>query len=408
MPNTVQASTGDTVEATLHTITPIATDGRHNAFCGLVRWRDFYYVSYRSGDGHGVFPGGDIVIQRCHQDDIRWTPRRVDGPSWQQVARLSTPGDNRDPHLVADRDMLWCYFATYYPRWGTDGKWCLTNATHDYLTSIVQTSNGTTWSKPCQVFRPNYWLWSVVSVPSTRGDQAPVWYGAAYHTGDIYDEMYSLHLIRSESRIWWTHRAVMRWSTDFQTRKPSEPCLFAPRQNSLACLARLENGCLYGTATFPYQEWTWSHLRITLHAPSVFQAHGKVFVVARSRRDELPGYVPPKQKSTAKTTGDGRKIPHDSSDEDVKPSLLRPMDLYCTALWEVCCVDAHETRPTLRHLLTLPSWGDNSYAGTVWDADLQELLVAYYSMHERQPLPEETALVSPADVFLARVGLTVV
>jgi hypothetical protein len=53
------------------------------------------------------------------------------------------------------------------------------------------------------------------------------------------------------------------------------------------------------------------------------------------------------------------------------------------------------------HLLTLPGYGDCSYCGIVYaDGDL---LLSYYSQHERFPLPSERP--TPADVFLARIRL---
>lgn len=395
------------VSANLVSVHPIVQDGYHNAFCGFTCWRGYYYVSYRTGDSHNPYPGGEIVILRMHADDVRNAPVIVGGSYWKEVARISTPGDDRDPHLVADDDWIWCSFATYYPRWGHESKAVTSNMTRDYITHISSSPNGTAWSRPYQVFRPGYWLWSVVPVSFTdkAGGDDVVWYGAAYHTGDAWDTMHSLHLLRSEERIWWTHRAVMYWSQDILTAKPSEPCLYIPRQGELACVARLENGMLYGAATYPYGKWDWTVYTTTIHAPSVVQVNGKVFIVARSRRDELPDYVPPKMPKSTFRTSKSFRVPHDSSDGMVKPSALTPMDLYCTALWELCFVDEHDTTPTLRHLLTLPSWGDTSYAGTHWDAEHQELLVAYYSMHDRKPLPTTLTMMSPSDVFLARIAL---
>ena len=56
----------------------------------------------------------------------------------------------------------------------------------------------------------------------------------------------------------------------------------------------------------------------------------------------------------------------------------------------------------LQHLITVPSAGDCSYCGLAHGPD-GEILMGYYSQHQRLPLPIDPP--TPADAFLARLDL---
>ncbi len=80
-------------------------NGEHNAFTDLVKFKDTYYLAFRScPDGHMVHPTASIIILASK-----------DTKSWQQVHRFSvTKRDTRDPHFLVFQDKLFVYTGTWY------------------------------------------------------------------------------------------------------------------------------------------------------------------------------------------------------------------------------------------------------------------------------------------------------
>jgi hypothetical protein len=69
----------------------IWADGKHNGFPGIARVGDFYYVTFRSGEGHGS-EKSDIVVIRAAAKDLS---------KWEKVVSFTRDHDCRDP-LVFD------------------------------------------------------------------------------------------------------------------------------------------------------------------------------------------------------------------------------------------------------------------------------------------------------------------
>ncbi|MBX7168724.1 MAG: hypothetical protein K1X74_20475 [Pirellulales bacterium] len=80
-------------------------NGEHNAFTDLVRFRDRYYLTFRTcPDGHMVHPSSAILVLSS-----------TDGQTWTQVHRFSVPRrDTRDPHFLVFRERLFVYTGTWY------------------------------------------------------------------------------------------------------------------------------------------------------------------------------------------------------------------------------------------------------------------------------------------------------
>src|SRR3954467_13145664 len=74
----------------------VFSNGEHNAFTDLCRFRGQLYLTFRScPDGHIVNPAASIIILRSGDD----------GVSWEQVDRFSVKDrDPRDPHFLTFRD----------------------------------------------------------------------------------------------------------------------------------------------------------------------------------------------------------------------------------------------------------------------------------------------------------------
>ena len=80
-------------------------NGEHNAFTDLVRFKDTFYLTFRScPDGHMVHPTASIIILASK-----------DAQEWRQVHRFHVEErDTRDPHFLIFRDKLFVYTGTWY------------------------------------------------------------------------------------------------------------------------------------------------------------------------------------------------------------------------------------------------------------------------------------------------------
>jgi hypothetical protein len=181
--------------------------------------------------------------------------------------------------------------------------------------------NGRDWGKPVEVADPDYWLWRITW-------HKKVAYGIGYGCG----KKKTVRLYQSTDG--------QKYETLVETLHdkgyPNESSLvFLPDDTCLCLLRRDEANGLLGTARPPYKEWTWKDLGRRIGGPNMVR---------------LP---------------DGR--------------LSAVVRLYDGKVrTAVCAVDA--TTGKLDELLALPSGGDTSYAGLVWQEGM--LWISYYSSHE--------------------------
>jgi hypothetical protein len=78
----------------------IWADGKHNGFPGIARVGDFYYVTFRSGEGHGS-EKADIVVIRAAAKDLT---------KWQKVASFTREHDCRDPLVFENKGRVQLVF----------------------------------------------------------------------------------------------------------------------------------------------------------------------------------------------------------------------------------------------------------------------------------------------------------
>jgi hypothetical protein len=112
-------------------------NGEHNAFTDLVRFRDRFYLAFRScPDGHPVNPTASIIV--LASDDAQ---------TWQQVNRFHVEKrDTRDPHFLIFKDRLFVYTGTWYCDEATmrSKEFDL----NQHLGYAVWTEDGKTWQGP--------------------------------------------------------------------------------------------------------------------------------------------------------------------------------------------------------------------------------------------------------------------
>ena len=362
---------------TLKSVSRIAANGFHLGFTSLCQYEGQTYVAYRQAQSHNIFPPGHVVIQRS-----------VDLETWETAATLRTGGDDRDPHLVATDDHLYCLWGTYVPHFDAwTGRMSLMGT--DLWTYGAWAFDGTAWGPPYRLCRAGSWLWScvedrpVVAEPGLltramgRTDEtqkpASTWYGMSYDVGDgVVDRCHTLTIWRGSSPCLWE-----RWSTALDASRsssdwqPSEPALFWKDAETLGCLVRTEEATLYGEAPRPFVVWNWDSLDVpgkaNVHAPAVLEVPGVGWIVAGRE------YVAGKRKTD-------------------KPAVCQ------TTLWRLRIGEQRAAR--LERLVSLPSSGDCSYPGLVWDNERQEVLVSWYSQHQREPV---LGMPQAADLYLARL-----
>ena len=134
---------------TIKSTETIHSDARHNAFTSMVRWRDRYYVAFRSAgthaatweDGWGDVPDTSGRIMLLESADLRtWTPSVI----------LDSEYDDRDPKLLATSERLYVFSTTII------GPARLTMPQETYLSF---TEDGRTWCRPVSAYRYNYGYW---------------------------------------------------------------------------------------------------------------------------------------------------------------------------------------------------------------------------------------------------------
>jgi hypothetical protein len=324
-------------------------DGYHNAFTDLMKWGEHYYLGFRTAQSHGITPGGDVVIYRSG-----------DLANWSLCTRFDTGGDDRDPKLIHAGDRLAVVFGTWFPRWGDVNK-AVPNAQHDLISHVSVSRDGLSWSAPRQVYGVNYWLWRIFSDDSG-------FYCPAYHFARRDDrDMRTVHLLYSTDLFSWHLVTQMRSGGG-----PGEPVLFRTADNQLSCVVRTlepDHHSWIGQSQAPYTEWSWRDLGVMIHAPVVLRVKDQWIVAGRSQKSDLPAGTTEGFAATDRT--------------------------HHTSVW---CMDTGKAE----HLLTVPSAGDCSYPGLACSPE-GDVLMSYYSQHERLPLPADRP--TPSDVFLARFRL---
>jgi hypothetical protein len=319
-------------------------DGRHNAFTDLLQWRGYTYLCFRASENHGIEPPGEIVVLRS-----------ADLQAWEECGRLRTAGDDRDPKLVDMGERIAVTFGTWFPRWADQS---IASEPYDLISHVCYSRDGTSWSAPRQMWSPNYWLWRVFK--EGEGYLCP-----AYHfpARSHVRAARTAHLLRSNDLLDWQFVTVMRQGFD-----GGEPALYRPDGETLRCVLRAvepDHHSWLGQSVAPYTEWEWSDLGVMIHAPVVLGVGEKWIVAGRSQEEDLP------------------------------EGVIEPTGSHHTSVWEIVGDRAE-------HLLTVPSAGDCSYCGLAM-GPAGEVLMSYYSQHERLPLPEGQP--TPDDIFLARFAV---
>ena len=118
----------------------VYSDGRHNGFARIAKWRGRYWIAFRSASRHASHDGRILMIS---SDDLK---------NWSNhIPLIDTPLDDRDPYLAVFRDRLFVASPSVRRRFEDeehlDGK----VHTEDLFTTLRATANGETWETPWEV-----------------------------------------------------------------------------------------------------------------------------------------------------------------------------------------------------------------------------------------------------------------
>ena len=218
------ASTAVAVDAPSVDVTNIRrvfANGEHNAFTDLVRFRDRYYLTFRScPDGHMVHPTASIII--LASDDLQ---------SWRQVHRFAVKHrDTRDPHFLVFQDRLFVYTGTWY-----SGATTLPRDQYDlnkHLGYAAWSDDGATWNSPIMLEGTfGHYIWRA----TTFGGKAYLC-GRRKHQFDIRPRGEGPNvesaMLESDDGLVWKTRTL------FQTERGDETAFQFNRDGSILAVGR--------------------------------------------------------------------------------------------------------------------------------------------------------------------------
>ncbi len=306
----------------LVSVKKIWDQGAHNAFTDLIRFKGHWYCTFREADGH---VGGDGRIRVLTSKN---------GEQWASSALVVEAGiDLRDPKMSITPDNRLMIVAGGSVYGGT-------RILKSRQPRVMFSRDGRTWTVPQRVLSDGDWLWRVtwykgraygVSYDHTRakpGD-APAAEGHA-------SAEWHLKLVESADGVDWKLVTVLPVSG-----RPNETTIrFLPSGECMAFVRREGPAAAHrqawiGVAKAPYTDWQFKE--------SGHQIGGPNFIV-------LPD---------GSMIGGGRD--YRGSPKNVTRVGMLTRDAYSPEL-------------------ELPSTGDNSYPGFVWDHG--QLWTSYYSSHE--------------------------
>ncbi len=246
-------------EATVEWMERVSTEGDHNAFTDLVKWKGMYYLCYRHGEGH-VSMDGEIHVLRS--PDMR---------AWEPAGIVRTLGDDRDPHFTATPDRLFLYFGTWDLRHsegdGPPERWRVRS-------HVAHTNTGTDWSKVKALYEPEFWMWRVRYFDG-------VFYSAAYTAVRPTPSFRETRLLRSEDGLTWQYV-----STVTNEHMAGESDFWLEADGSMSLITRTEGNAYYYRSDPALAEWRGTPLSGMVHAPVTVPWKGGRIVAGRDRDGE--------------------------------------------------------------------------------------------------------------------------
>ena len=312
-------------------------NGEHNAFTDLIKYKERFYLAFRScPDGHGVSPNASVIV--LGSDD------RVE---WDEVHRFRVAlRDTRDPHFLIFNDNLFVFTGTWFsgerPARGDELELNL------HLGYAVSTKDGINWSGPTMLEGTfGHYVW-----------RAAAFDGKAYLCGRRKlgfrvgpkgegEDVESL-MLESDDGLVWRKRATFQEVAGDETA-----FLFEPDGSILAVGRRGRASAQLLRSAPPYEKWDRKDFDRYIGGPLLKKWGGRYVVGGRN------------------TTGDTPK----------------------TSMYWLVGDKLHE-------FARLPSGGDNSYPGFVALSPTHAVM-SWYSSHEKADDGRPVTAIYMADLEIA-------
>ena len=244
-------------------------NGEHNAFTDLIRFRDRFYLTFRScPDGHAVYPTASVIVLESG-----------DAQTWEQVHRFSVPKrDTRDPHFLVFKDHLFVYTGTWY---------CGDSAPEVYemnqhLGYAITSSNGRAWSDPIMLEGTyGHYIWRAAAHKGTAylcGRRKREFIEAPRSDRSVVESA----MLESDDGLVWRTKAL------FQTTEGSETAFRFEPDGAVLAVCRLpgENALLCRSNP-PYARWSRRDLGRYIGGP-LFATWGDRYLVGGRKTAGAP------------------------------------------------------------------------------------------------------------------------
>ena len=310
-------------------------NGEHNAFTDLVRFKNRFYLAFRScPDGHSVHPTASVIV--LSSDDAK---------TWRQVHRFRVARrDTRDPHFLVFRDRLFIFTGTWY-----SGETSIRSADLDlnkHLGYAAWSADGAKWHGPIMLEGTfGHYIWRA----STFQDKAYLC-GRRKIGFDVRPRgegrMVESLMLESDDGLIWHKRAVFQEiegdETAFRFEADGSVIGIGRRGNRKAQLLRSKP---------PYTKWQRTELDRYIGGPLLTRWGDRYVVGGRKRMN-----------------GRGSKT-------------------------SMCWLRDGQ----LHEFAELPSGGDTSYPGFV-ELDPRRAIMSWYSSHERDARGKTITAIYMADL----------
>lgn len=241
-------------------------NGEHNAFTDLIRWREHFYLAFRScPEGHMQHTSARIIVLRS-----------ADAKTWRPVYEFSVPErDPRDPHFLAFKGKLFVYTGTWYCGSGRHRR--KRYNINEHLGFGVWTTDGTNWSAPQQLEGTyGHYIWRAAAFGGTAylcGRRRH-----AYADGNSESGWIESAMLESEDGLRW------RFAGLFHDRRGDETAFLFEPDGRVVAIVRSDPASIC-RARPPYQKWERKRLDRYIGGPLLARWHGRYLVGGRKRTD---------------------------------------------------------------------------------------------------------------------------
>ena len=312
-------------------------NGEHNAFTDLVKFRDRYYLTFRScPDGHMVHSTASIIV--LASNDLR---------TWHPAHQFAVKHrDTRDPHFLVFKGRLFVYTGTWY-----SGEGELPRSQYDlnkHLGYCAWSDDGATWHSPIMLEGTfGHYIWRA----SEHGGKAFLC-GRRKHQFDVRPRGegpdVESAMLESDDGLVWKTRSLFQ-----ETRGDETAFRFGADGKVLAIGRRGSGPAQLLRSVPPYEKWERRDLDRYIGGPLLTRWGGRWVVGGRHNTDRGP-----------------------------KTSICWLID------------------DQLHEFAELPSGGDNSYPGFL-QLSPTDAVVSWYSSHEKDSDNKTLTAIYMADLHLA-------